>query len=121
MAPAQRLNDRAWPAIGEIKPTIAAIGVGLQDADKGLEMSLGMFARSIGRGVIERRGRILAAEWPIVANVSPDAAGFGLAFRQDRNRGVVPVQALPSYAGNWVTVRGRRRNGVGDRATRTSK
>ena len=25
------------------------------------------------------------------------------------------------YTGNWVTVRGRRRNGVGDQATRTSK
>jgi hypothetical protein len=57
-------------------------------------MPLWMFARSIARGVIKRRRRVLAAEWPVVADVSPDAASFGLAFRQDRNRGVIAVQAL---------------------------
>jgi hypothetical protein len=30
-------------------------------------------------------------------------------------------QAVLSYGGNWVTEWGRRRNGVGDQATRTSK
>ena len=38
--------------------------------------------------------RVLAAERPVVADIGPDTASFGLAFRQDRNRGVIAVQAL---------------------------
>ena len=38
---------------------VAAIGVGLQDTDEGLEMPLGMFARAVARGVMKRRRRIL--------------------------------------------------------------
>ena len=57
-------------------------------------MPLGMLARPVARGIEQRRRRVLAAERPVVADVSPDAASFGLAFRQDRNRGVIAVQAL---------------------------
>jgi hypothetical protein len=57
-------------------------------------MTLRMLAAAIGRGVEQRRRRVLAAERPVVADVSPDAASFSLAFRQDRNRRVIAVQAL---------------------------
>jgi len=57
-------------------------------------MSLGMFARAIARGVVERRWRVLAAKWPVVANVGPDAAGLGLALRKDRNGRIVAVQSF---------------------------
>ena len=41
----------------------------------------------------------------------------------DLDRVLVMVREIvgAGYTGNWVTVRGRRRNGVGDQATRTSK
>ena len=55
-----------------------------------------MFARSIPRGVVKRRRRVLPAERPVIADVSPAAASFDLALRQDRNRGVVAMQALGS-------------------------
>ena len=94
MASTQRLNDRTRPPIGLAEPVVAAIGVGLQNACEALQMPLGMFAGAVARGVIERRRRILAAKWLIVADAGPDAASFGLALRQDRNGGVVAVQTL---------------------------
>jgi len=94
MAPTQRLNDRTRPPIGLVEPVGAAIDAGLQNACEALQMPLGMFAGVVPRGVIERRRRILAAKWPNVADVGPNAAKFGLALRQDRNGGVVAVQTL---------------------------
>jgi hypothetical protein len=35
VAPTQRLNNRSGPAIGLVEPDVAAIGVGLQNADEG--------------------------------------------------------------------------------------
>jgi hypothetical protein len=63
-----------------------ASGFGISTA----EMPLGMLPRSITRGVEQRRRRILASEWPVVA----DIPGFRLAFGKDRHRRVVAVQPI---------------------------
>jgi hypothetical protein len=55
-------------------------------------MPLGVLTRPLARGVEQRRRRILAAKRPILAHIHPDAAGFRLAFCEDRNRGVVAMQ-----------------------------
>jgi len=46
MAPAQRLDNRAGSSIRLVEPIVAAVSVGLKDADEALEMPLWMFARS---------------------------------------------------------------------------
>ena len=67
MRPAAGLDD---PAAGEqfIEPGIA---VGMDDAAELLQMRLRMLAFAVGR--VEEQGRRLprAAEWPLIANVSP--------------------------------------------------
>src|SRR5436190_15635122 len=57
-------------------------------------MALGMFLSSIPRSVIEGGRWRVAAERPVVADISPDAARYRLALGQDRHRGVVAVQTL---------------------------
>jgi hypothetical protein len=42
----------------------------------------------------EAARRSLTSKRLVVAHVDPDPAGVGLAFGQDRDRGVVPVQSL---------------------------
>src|ERR1700733_14600594 len=80
--------------MGRIKSGIAAKGVGLEGAAPVRQMLLRMLAAAIARGVEQRRRRVLAAERPVVADVSPDAASFSLALCQDRNGGVIAVQAF---------------------------
>ena len=94
MAPAQRLDDRAGLAVGKIEPVVAVERVGLQNAGVAGQMPLGMFARSIARGVEQRRRRILAAERPVVADIDPHPTGLRLALGEDGNRRVVAVQPL---------------------------
>ena len=94
MAPAQRLDDPPRLALGRIEAVVAAVGVGLEKAAPAREMAFGMLRRSVARGVEQRRRRSLSAERAVVADVDPDAARVGLAFGEDRNRGVVAMQAL---------------------------
>jgi hypothetical protein len=94
MAPAQRLNDQAGFAIGKIEAVVAVKRVGLQNAGIATEMPLGMLPRSIAGSIEQRRWRILASEWPVVADIHPNPPGFCLAFGKDRHRGVVAVQPL---------------------------
>ena len=94
MAPAQSLENRAGLALRKIEAVVAVKRVGLQNAGIATEMPLGMFARSIAGSMEQRRRRILASEWPVVADIHPNPPGFCLAFCKDRHRGVVAVQPL---------------------------
>ena len=55
-----------------------------------------MLVLSIARGVIERCRRCVTAKGPVVTDISPDAPRHRLALGQDRNGGVVAMQALGS-------------------------
>ncbi len=93
MRPARRLGDRPRRSIGLIEPIEPAIGVGLQNSAIVDEMAFGMRAAAIAREVIDRRRRVGAAEWPIVADTGPQAGLDSLALRQQRNRRVVAMDA----------------------------
>ncbi len=94
MAPAQRLDDRAGLAVGKIEAIVAGERVGLQDAGPACQMSFGMFARSIARGVEQGGRRIGPAERAVVADIHPNPARLGPALGEDGNRRVVAVQPL---------------------------
>ena len=57
-------------------------------------MCLGMLAGSITRVIEHRRRRRGAAERAIVAHINPRSPGVSLAFGEDRNGGVIAVQAF---------------------------
>jgi hypothetical protein len=57
-------------------------------------MLLGMNPGARSRGVEDRRRRIGAPEWAIVADVGPASRHVGLADGQDRNGRVVSMQSL---------------------------
>src|SRR6185437_4439075 len=94
MAPAQRGDDPPRLALGLIEAVVAAVGVGLEKATPMTEMAPRVFGCSVARGVEQRRWRPPSAERAVVADIDPDAADVRLAFGQDRNRGVVAMQAL---------------------------
>jgi len=57
-------------------------------------MALRMLAFAVS-GVIEHRRRWRCpTEWRVISDIDPTSAGIGLAFGQDRHRGVITVQAL---------------------------
>jgi hypothetical protein len=60
------------------------------------QVTLGMLAGPIARVIEHRPRRGLPAKRLVVAHIDPDPAGVGLAFGQDRDHGVVPVQSLGS-------------------------
>jgi hypothetical protein len=94
MSPTQRRCDRSRQA-GQLKELIVAIiSIGLQNAGKVSQMPEGMLAPPVARGMIQRCRRRPAAEGPVVADISPDVPLDRLAFRQDRDRGVVTMQPL---------------------------
>ena len=100
-------------------------------------ISLGMFAESLlGRAMrsliaVERdlmRQSALASESAPEERLGGGDVSFGaqqeidgLSLFVDGAVEIGPAASDLGYTGNWVTVRGRRRNGVGDQATRTSK
>jgi hypothetical protein len=92
----QHAASRIGPgqAAGLVKLAVAAVGIGLEDAGIAGQMRLGMLAGPIARVIEHGRRRRWPAEWPVVAHIDPDAAGVGLAFGEDRDRGVVSMQSL---------------------------
>ncbi len=92
--PTQRRNDGAFLEPRIVKPVIAAIGVGLQDAGKVFQMALGMLLPPVPRGVIKGGRRRGPAKGAIVSDVDPDAAGDRLGLRQDRYRRVVAEESF---------------------------
>ena len=87
MRPAQRRCDGALRPGRIIKPIIAGISVGLQDAGKAGEVPPGMLLPAVARGVIERSRRRGAAERAIVADIEPAPAKAGVQM--------CPVTVLP--------------------------
>src|SRR5208283_2151157 len=94
MRPTRRLLDwRRFPR-RVVECVVAVIGVGLHDSGPTGEMLLRVYASAIARIFEEGRRRLLAAKRPVVADIGPYPAGRGLAFGQNRRRGVIGMNAL---------------------------
>ncbi len=96
MAPAKRALDGAGIAVAAIEIVVSTIGIGLEDALPAREMPVGVGHFAIAREVEQRRGRRATRERAIVMDISPQTRRLGPAFRQQRHRRVVAVQALSS-------------------------
>ena len=107
MHPARRLPDRAGLAVREIELVVAIVGVGLQDAGVACEMRLRVLAAPVARVMEDRGRRPGAAERLIVADVDPEPADVGLAFRQHRHGRVSPCRR--SAALTWASPRRKGR------------
>ncbi|MCY1312682.1 hypothetical protein D9M70_631250 [compost metagenome] len=94
MGPAQGLDDQPGLTVRCEQPVVTGIGVGLQDAGEAAQVLVGVIARAVSRSPEQHRRRIGAAEGPIVADIDPSPAGFGLALRQDRDRGIIAMEAF---------------------------
>ena len=95
--PASCLNDRTRTSVRQIELTIPVKRVGLEQSGIAGQMALRVLAFAVA-GVIEhRRRRRCPTEWRVIADVDPTSAGIGLAFGQDRHRGVITVQALSRH------------------------
>jgi hypothetical protein len=92
MRPATSLDD---PTAGK-QLIEAGVAISVDHAAKVLQMRLRMRALAIGRVEEQRGGGPRTGKRPLIADVSPQSAGLGLAGarRQDRNRGVVDVQIV---------------------------
>lgn len=85
--------DRRSGAIDAVQEQIvAAIGVGLQDSGKDLQMVRGMLLPPIPRGTALRRRWCAAAKGTIIADIGPDVRCLCLILGQDRHRRVVIMQ-----------------------------
>ncbi len=94
MGPTRRLKDLSACPAGDIKGVVAAIGVGLQHACPSGQMTLRVFAATVGRVVEHRRRRRRPGERPVIADIGPTSTGVALALGQDRHGGVVAMQPL---------------------------
>jgi hypothetical protein len=94
MDPASCLDDRTRTSVRQIELTIPVKRIGLEQSGIAGQMTLRMLALAVA-GVIEhRRRRRCPTEWRVIADINPASAGIGLAFGQDRHRGVITVQAF---------------------------
>ena len=117
MRPAGGLDD---PSASEqfVEPGIA---VGVDNAAEVLQVGLRVLALAVGRVEEQSGGRPRAGERPLVADVSPQPPGFGLAGarRQYRDRGVVDVQVVAGEdvggqgIDQWLECRRRRPDPAG--------
>src|SRR5829696_1474019 len=94
MRPTECRRDRALRAAGVVRPVVAAVGIGLEDAAEAVKVTLRVRTGAVARRIVEGRRRRPAAKGPIVSDIGPNAPRHGLALGQDRHRGVVAVQAL---------------------------
>ncbi len=96
MRPAADLGDRTRLARSLVEPVEAGIGIGLHRSGIGRKMRLWMGAGAVGR--VEEHGgrRRVAREGTIVPHIGPYASRARLALGQNRNSGVVGVDALGS-------------------------
>lgn len=93
VGPAQRLGHGTAGPSGLVEAGEAGIRIGLEDSRIAGEVLPGVLAATVGR-IVEQHRRLALAERPVVADIGPEPAGGGLAFRQHRHRRVVPVQTL---------------------------
>ena len=92
--PAPCLDDRTRTSVRQIKLAISVKRVGLEQSGIVGQMALRMLAFAVA-GVIEhRRRRRCPTEWLVIPDIDPTSAGIGLAFGQDRHRGVIAMQAF---------------------------
>lgn len=70
MAPAERLRHRSGLPVGQIKPVVAGIGIGLQNTGELPQVPLGMIARTVARAITRDDVRVklaarlsLASSW----------------------------------------------------------
>src|ERR1700732_227855 len=94
MDPTGCFCDWSRRAAGLVELAIAAIGIGLEDSTVVDKMRLWMLAGPVARVIEHGTRRGLSTKRLVVAHIDPDPAGEGLAFGQDRYRGVVAMQPL---------------------------
>ncbi len=94
MDPTGGFQDRSRRAAALVKLAIAFIGVSLEDPGVVGQVRLGMLAGPVARVIEHRPRRRRPAKRLVVAHIDPDPAGVGLAFGQNRHRGVVAMQSL---------------------------
>jgi hypothetical protein len=94
--PAPRLDDWTRTSARQIKLAIPVKRVGLEQSGIAGQMALRMLAFAVARVIEHRRRRHCPTEWRVISDIDPTSADIGLAFGQDRHRGVITVQALSS-------------------------
>jgi hypothetical protein len=90
VCPAGRLSESA----GLIQLIESGVAIGLQNAAEATQMLARVLALAIGRVAKQHRSVPAAAPGPLIAHVSPQPPGLGLARSgcQHRHRRVVGVQ-----------------------------
>jgi len=92
--PTPCFDDQSRTSVRQIKLAIPVERVGLEQSGIVGQMTLGMLAFAVAGVIEQRRRRRCPAEWHVISDIDPASAGIGLAFGQDRHRGVITVQAL---------------------------
>ena len=92
--PAPRLDDWTRTSARQIKLAIPVKRVCLEQSGIAGQMALRMLAFAVARVIEHRRRRRCPTEWRVISDIDPTSADIGLAFGQDRHRGVITVQAL---------------------------
>lgn len=111
--PAGRFDQ--WLMLAIVQAIEPAIGIGLQDAAKMLEMGSGPLTLAIG-GVTEQHGRwIGAAGGSIIAHVRPQPPGPGLAGAGSQNgdRGVIGMELVSGHHVVFQCAKQRREQRAG--------
>src|SRR5918994_3914788 len=80
MRPTECWRDRALRTAGVVKPVVAAVSIGLQDAAEAAKVTLGMGTGAVARRIVEGGWRRPAAKSPIVPDIGPDAARHGFSL-----------------------------------------
>src|SRR4051794_15233837 len=62
MRPTECRRDRSLRAASVVKPVVAAVGIGLQDAAEAVKVTLGMRTGPVSRRIVEGRRRRSAAK-----------------------------------------------------------
>ena len=94
VSPTGGLDQRPRTSAGLVELAVAAVSVSLEDARPPGQVFLGVLSRPVARIVEHRRRRVRAREGAIVAHIGPEPGLVAPALGQDRNGGVVAVQAL---------------------------
>ena len=98
VASRMRLAQGALPRRGlTILPEqsiVAIIGICLKDTALALQVGKRMLPTPVARVAVDRCRRLAAAERPIVAHVSPQPSGVGLAICQHRDGRVIAVHPV---------------------------
>src|SRR3984957_336842 len=89
MDPASCLDDRTRTSVRQIELAIAVKRVGLEQSGIAGQMAPRMLTFAVARVIEHRCRRRCPTEWRVISDIEPTSPGIGLAFGQDRHRGVI--------------------------------